>query len=198
MKKYFFIGLVFYSIKLNAQTNFKIYSEIAQGATYFLGDALFLDTDVNLGGQFNTSKGIFSVYGKYRFGQYIFTEITPFTFRYSAIGLGLKYRLFVAEKKVSPFARLDFSTEIKPNRSTSEFELSNYYSTPFFGELLLGIDIQLFKNLNLNYGMGVDVRSMKTNENISKTEQEFIHGIKAQLGVSYTFSVKKNKEIKTE
>jgi len=198
MKKLLLFISFFSLFATNAQTNFRIYTELSQGASFYFQNAIFLDSDVSLGGQWNTSKGVFTVCAKYRYGSYVFTEVTPFTYRYSAIGIGLNYRLFGEGKKVSPFARLAVATELKPGRTTSENDLTNYFLTPFFGEFSLGIEAMLIKNLSINFTLGAGVRAMKSTESPSIEQRTLMKGITAQLGVSYGFSVKKNIAMETE
>lgn len=181
-----------------AQNKFGVYTELAQGVTLFPRDGLFLDSDFNLGVQFNTSKGVFTPYGKYRFGGLMSGDFAPFEMRYSALGLGFKYRIFSSEKKVSPFVRLESLTEIKTRIGTSDFEifeLHNYFYTPFFGSLYLGMDFNLIKNFNINFALGGDLRSMRAYFNPPEYETVIFQGFSAQLGLSYAFSVgKRNNE----
>lgn len=199
MKKLTILSFYLASFGVHSQDKFNIYTELVQGASYFFGNALSLDSDATIGGQFNTSKGVFIIYAKYRYGGYLSDEFAPYAISYSELGMGGKYRVFRKEKKISPFVRIDVLREITsrvPTDDFSDFDLNNYFYTPFIGNLSIGVDFNLVKNLNFNIGLGVDVREMRSYYyyyNQFLYDWSTSNGITLQLGMSYSFSVGKKQ-----
>lgn len=67
-----------------------------------------------------------------------------------------------------------------------------YQSTPFSGTLLIGCDVKLCKNLYLNFGLGLGIRSIKVLKPVTRITKNYnVFSADAQLGVSYAFPLKK-------
>ena len=85
---------------------------------------------------------------------------------------------------------------------------SNFYqSTPLLGTISLGCDFRLSKDVRLNFSMGYSLRKMKykylewyDGDNYREmlknvpVESKMFHHINAQLGLNYSFSLKKSPE----
>lgn len=95
--------------------------------------------------------------------------------------------------------------EIYSLNPISYYYTSNfYYSTPFIVSLLAGCDIHLIENLHFNIELGYGLRVLKT-QNLQWTDGENIshklkdapinihlfHMLDAQIGLSYSFPLKK-------
>ena len=67
-----------------------------------------------------------------------------------------------------------------------------YQSTPFSGTLLIGCDFKLCKNLYLNFGLGLGIRSIKVLKPVTRITKNYnVFSADAQLGLTYAFPLKK-------
>lgn len=206
--------------KSDGQTQFGIYTEVRHNVFYYFhgGNGMYSESDLHLGGWVDVWKGNLSVYAIGRFGGYIHPfpnhspdVLTPYVLCYSAFGAGLKY-LFNTEKKISPFIRLEWLTEEPLKNRTGDFYINTngleptnnsgggiypkYFSTNFIGNINAGIDWNVVRNFNINFGLGFGVRELKVRYEYTHSIQYYtnlLYGLNAQLGFSYSFPIRKNE-----
>ena len=88
------------------------------------------------------------------------------------------------------------------------YEYFQQYTTPFIGGVLIGCDFRISEHVNLNLGAGYGLGTIKTmerkwytnytiydekNPSSSVVEREVYQMINFRIGISYAFSLKKNK-----
>lgn len=191
----------------------------------------YLGTDLNIGIVVKTNSGKFIINGAYRFSG---GNIFSFILKRSLLGGTMEYH-FTSQKKSNFFIGISGFSEIASNYregliregdfipvsketliehyNKSHFLYHDYWyyyvTTPFEGNLNLGVNFKLSKNFNLSLALGYEVNIINTNYGLwdpnqpnkiiqGKNETEFNHMPAFQFGLKYEISFHKKEKLQPE
>lgn len=214
-------------------------SNYSYNQLYHTVDIVYHNIDIKGGVILKKSNHSISIMGSYNYffsrdKFIIYQEMYTKKFIMQSHFLGLTItNKFRETKIVRPFVSLELSTEISTNYKDKYLNAPDYYpvppylssivafnanvnyykSTPFIGNLLVGCDFRLYKELSVNTAFGYGLRILKAQygtlyyhpsvQNKPATETKIgnpytlgFNMLTLQLGINYTFSFK--KKTKTE
>lgn len=168
----------------------------------------FIGTNISIGGKILTKKGSIFSSLEYQYGGGWYTKF--YEFDYHLLGVSLEYRFFNEQKAISPIFGTMFLTEIASNYKgkylldyrptdyiSKTIDTRFYKSTPLVGNINLGADFRIIKNLNLDLNIGYGFRVIKTQYGFYKglefyktDNNRLAHFIDIQLKMRYTIPMK--------
>lgn len=190
---------------------------------------LYTGLDIHSGVKIETKSGSLGLSGIYSFSGYNGSRM-GFALQSHQLGGIVEYRFLSNNKIVSPILKIRALSEVGTNyrdnylyiedkspvkiplrypsiyAPSGEMNVSYFYhSTPFYGNILIGCDMQIISGLNLNLSIGYGLRSMKTrlgywdSEKVLTNEElyqiqlntEWIHLLDSSIGINYSIPIKK-------
>lgn len=142
----------------------------------------------------------------YNYGGIIQYDNSPsrifYGYSYHLIGFSNQFRFLTLEKKLSPFLRIDFSTQIASNYKNGLINIDNYpavesndasynkyLSTKFTSSFIVGCDFKMNSKYSLNLGVGYNLRNIKKELAVTGivTNNWYHFGV-LNLGIIYNFN----------
>ena len=121
---------------------------------------------------------------------------------YHLIGFSNQFNLFSPEKKLSPFVRIDFSTQIAsnykhglididnyPTVESAEASYNKYLSTKFTSSFLVGCDVQMSSLFSLDFSFGYNLRNVRKELAVTEiTTNNWYHFGVMNIGINCNLS----------
>lgn len=233
MKVIIFTIILLLSMNSFSQSSFKLAVGVSSAPSIDIleTDNMYIGTSMYAGPRIDTRSGNIGLYGMYQFSTNNGSN-GFFHLQSHFLGGKLEYRILGNEKRVSPYIEITALTEAGTNYRDGYLSIDGWYpeeypmlyidtypsysvtyysrfyhSTPFAGNIMLGVDIRLIEGLHLNLGLGYGLRVVKTKfkywkgqqdlpkEEIHKlsTETNRFNMLEIKIGMSYAFPFKKKE-----